>query len=305
MGVLSEQIINALLLGCTYTFVAIGFSLFFGVVNAVVFCQGDIAINGAFAMLAFYTLFTTIGLIASLPYWLFILLIIVFGMIFSALFGEIVYLVSVKPFGSSETMPLLSTITLGIFIRESIGLFYPQGRNPQVFPDILPKGLIMGNNMLSYKNVFIIAITLIIITFLFLIINKTKLGLSMQTLAQNKEAASMIGINVNLIIRITFMIGGMILGIGGFLIGSYYNIVRFDIGATYGLMGYCSAVVGGLGNIYGSIIGGMLFGFVETLVSAFIPGGTAYARVFSFFVVILFMMFKPEGILGQKTIEKV
>jgi branched-chain amino acid transport system permease protein len=127
----------------------------------------------------------------------------------------------------------------------------------------------------------------------------------MQSLAQNKEVAAMIGVNTPLIISVTFIIGGTILAIGGFLIGSYYNIVRFDMGSMYGLMGYSAAVVGGLGNIYGAIVGGMLLAFAETFMTAYIPGGTAYAKVFSFLIVILFMIFKSEGIIGQKTIEKV
>ncbi|HAJ31869.1 MAG TPA: hypothetical protein DCK79_00600 [Candidatus Atribacteria bacterium] len=306
MGLLSEQIMNALLLGCTYTLVAIGFSLFFGVVDVVVFCGGDIAIFGSFAVLIFYKLFTATGLTTFLPYWLFILLIVICGMILGAIFGKVVHLVSIKPFErASELMPLLSTIAFGIFIRELIGLFYPQGRNPQVFPDMLPKGCIKGNYLLSYKNLFIIGITFIIIAVLFIIVNKTKLGLSMQSLAQNKEVAAMIGVNTPLIISVTFIIGGTILAIGGFLIGSYYNIVRFDMGSMYGLMGYSAAVVGGLGNIYGAIVGGMLLAFAETFMTAYIPGGTAYAKVFSFLIVILFMIFKSEGIIGQKTIEKV
>jgi len=306
MELLLEQLLNAVLLGCAYTLVAIGFSLFFGVVNVVVFCGGDIATFGAFSMLLFYTLFSASVIFSSLPPWLFVILIVFCGAALASLFGKVAYTVSIKPYDKkSELMPLLSTIALGILLRELIGLIYPQGRNPQVFPSLLPKGVLIQGSSLTVSNLMIIAITVGILIALFILINKTKLGWAMQTLSQDKETASMIGINIKKVINFTFVLGGAVLGVGGFLIGSYYGIVRFDMGASYGLIGYSAAVVGGLGNIYGAIVGGMLLSFVEVFISGYIPGGTAYARIFSFLIVVLFMIFRPEGILGHKTVEKV
>ncbi|MCK5201172.1 MAG: branched-chain amino acid ABC transporter permease [Spirochaetales bacterium] len=306
MELLLEQLLNAVLLGCVYTLVAVGFSLFFGVVNVVVFCGGDIAAFGAFSVLLFYLVFSVTGFLTSFPAWLFVLIIVICGAALGSLFGKAAYTVSIKPYEKkSELMPLLSTIALGILVRELIGLLYPQGRNPQVFPSLLPSGTIIEGSALTVSNLMIIVITVGILGALFLLINKTKLGWAMQTLSQDKETASMIGINIKRVINFTFVLGGAILGVGGFLIGSYYGIVRFDMGASYGLIGFSAAVVGGLGNIYGAIVGGMLLSFVEVFISGYIPGGTAYARIFSFLIVVIFMIFRPEGILGQKTVEKV
>lgn len=306
MELLLEQLLNAVLLGCVYTLVAVGFSLFFGVVNVVVFCGGDIAAFGAFSVLLFYLVFSITGFLASFPAWLFVLIIVICGAALGSLFGKVAYTVSIKPYEKkSELMPLLSTIALGILVRELIGLLYPQGRNPQVFPSFLPRGAIIEGSALTVSNLMIIIITVGILGALFLLINKTKLGWAMQTLSQDKETASMIGINIKRVINFTFVLGGAILGVGGFLIGSYYSIIRFDMGASYGLIGFSAAVVGGLGNIYGAIVGGMLLSFVEVFISGYIPGGTAYARIFSFLIVVIFMIFRPEGILGQKTVEKV
>jgi len=306
MELLLEQLLNAVLLGCVYTLVAVGFSLFFGVVNVVVFCGGDIAAFGAFSVLLFYLVFSVTGFLAAFPAWLFVLIIVICGAALGSLFGKAAYMVSIKPYEKkSELMPLLSTIALGILVRELIGLLYPQGRNPQVFPSLLPSGVIIEGSALTVSNLMIIIITVGILGALFLLINKTKLGWAMQTLSQDKETASMIGINIKRVINFTFVLGGAILGVGGFLIGSYYSIIRFDMGASYGLIGFSAAVVGGLGNIYGAIVGGMLLSFVEVLISGYIPGGTAYARIFSFLIVVIFMIFRPEGILGQKTVEKV
>jgi len=306
MGVFGEQLMNAILLGCSYTLVAIGFSLFFGVMDAIVFCSGDIAIFGAFCVLMFYSLAVSLGLFAIFPFWLAVILVIICSAVVSGLLGIITHKISIKPFeGAPILMPLLSTIALGVVIREAIGLFFPQGRNPQVFPNLLVKGSLFNINSLSYRNLIMIAVTIFMLAVLFWFLNRTKTGLSMQSVSQNKEAAQMIGVNIRVIVTMTFVIGGILLSIGGFLIGSYYNIVRFDMGSMYGIKGFSAAVVGGLGNIYGAIVGGMLMAFVEVFVSGYIPGGTAYASIFAFLVVVLFMIFKPEGILGEKTIEKV
>ncbi|MCL5046065.1 MAG: branched-chain amino acid ABC transporter permease [Actinobacteria bacterium] len=303
---MAEQLMNALLLGASYTLAAIGYSLFFGVADTVIFCAGDIAIFGSFSVLLLYALAVALGLFASLPAWLAALMVILGGAILCALLSLLAQWAAVKPFERAPAlMPLLSTVAFGVLIREALGLFYPQGRNPQVFPTLLPKGALLGVSVLSYRNLIILGVTLLLLTALFWLVTRTRIGLSMQALSQNREAALMIGVNPGLVATFTFVLAGVLLGIGGFLIGSYYSIVRFDMGAMYGLKGFSAAVVGGLGNIYGAIVGSMLIAFVEVFVSGYVPGGTAYASVFAFVVVVLFMVFKPEGILGEKIVQKV
>ncbi len=306
MPVLAEQIMNALLLGACYTLAAVGYSLFFGVIDTVIFCVGDIAIVGSFSVLALFTIASGLGLFATMPQWMVAALVIAGGAALCALVSLLTRAVAVQPFRNAPAlMPLLSTIAFGVVIREMIGLFYPQGRNPQVFPALLPAGSPLGSDLLSYRNLIILGVTLGLLTALFWFVTKTKIGLSMQAISQNREAAMMIGVNPEKIVALTFILAGVLLGIGGFLIGSYYNIVRFDMGAMYGLKGFAAAVVGGLGNIYGAIAGSMLIAFIEVFATGFIPGGTAWASILAFSVVVLFMIFKPEGILGEKTIQKV
>ena len=300
-----SQIVNALLLGCTYTLVAIGFSLFFGVLDVVVFCSGDIAIFGAFALMGAYMIIATTGLI-NLPVILIILLLLVISCVLCAILGLLTYLFSIKPFEDAPPlMPLLSTIALGIVIREGVGLFFPKGRNPQPFPELIPIGSIGGNASFSFRNIFILAVTVVILIFLFTFLKKTKMGISMQAIAQNRELAYMTGINLRSTITFTFVLGGMLLAIAGFLIGSYSGVLRFDAGSMYGIKGFSAAVVGGLRSIYGAIAGGMLLGFIEVFVSGWFPNGASYASAIAFVVVVIFMVVKPEGILGEKTVEKV
>lgn len=307
MGLLVSQVINAIMLGCTYSLVAIGFSLFFGVMDIVVFCAGDIAIFGAFCI---SFLVSIVGILAVLngllPDFFSTVIIVFIGAWLTGLLMLVMYRLVIKPFeGKSALMPLLSTIAAGFALRELIGIFYPQGRNPQAFPQMLPTGVLTETIIISWRNIIIILATLLIVALLYWFVNKTKAGLSIQAVSQNKEAAIMVGINWQRVVHITFLLGGCILGIGGFLVASYFDVVRFDMGSMYGLKGFCAAVVGGLGNVYGAIVGGMLIAFVEVFVSAFIPGGTAYASIAAFLMVIIFILFRPEGVIGEKTIEKV
>ena len=320
MGQIQSLIVSAILLGCTYTLVAIGYCLFFGVLDVVVFCCGDIAIFGAFSIIGTYTVLYSAGIYQALPMEISLLLILLLSALFCVILGLIAYRTSIKPFEKSSTlMPLLSTLALGTVIKEVLGLvFRPTvngiakavavekplevvgGRNPQGMPK-----LIAGSGTIEQRNLIIICVTVAMLVALFLFLNKTKIGLSMRAVSQNKELALMTGVNVKRVITTTFMIGGVLLAVGGFMLGSYQTIIRFDGGSMYGSKGFSAAVVGGLKSIWGAVVGGMLLGFVEVFASYYIPSGTQYANIIAFLVVIIFIVFKPEGIIGEKTVEKV
>ena len=321
MDTFVSLLISAILMGCTYTLVAIGYCLFFGVLDVVVFCCGDIAIFGGFSIIGAYTILYSAGVVQALPTIVLVFLLLAIAAVLCAALGLLAYRFSIKPFEKSSTlMPLLSTIALGWVIKETLGLVFQPvvngiattvttvsdplsvvgGRNPQAMPS-----LIAPNGTTDQRNFIIIGVTLVILVALFLFLNKTKMGLSMQAISQNKELALMTGINVRSTITVTFIIGGILMAVGGFLLSSYQTIIRFDGGTLYGSKGFSAAVVGGLKNTWGAVIGGMLLGFVEVFASGYIPGGTAYQNIIAFVVVIIFIIFRPEGIIGEKTIEKV
>lgn len=303
---LAQQIMNILLLACMYSVIAIGFSLFFGVLDVVVFSCGDIAIAGAYSFLFFFVIMQLASGLAGMPYLLVLLIIIAAAALMGGVVALIAFYGTINPYQKkSALMPLIATIAFGVIIREAIGLFYPQGRNPQLFPTIFPEGTFFNSTLFSYERMAILAITLIMLTVLFLIVTKTKFGQSIQAISQNRTAAMMCGVNPTIILPLTFLLGGFLLGIGGFLIGSYYNIVSFSSGSMLGLKGFSAAVIGGLGNVYGAIVGSLLIAAAEVLVSGYVPGGAAYAGVTAFLVVIVFMLFRPQGILGETTIDKV
>ena len=163
----------------------------------------------------------------------------------------------------------------------------------------------MGGVTIRFSNIMIIIIAGIIYFLLSLFINKTKVGLQIRATSQNIEAAQVSGIDLDKIFMMTFFLASTIGAVAGILNGMYYNIVKFDMGLMGGIIGFSAAVMGGLGNVYGAIIGGIILGIVESFTMAFVPGGSPYKEIFAFIVVILFLLFKPSGILGKKVIEKV
>ena len=307
MAEILQQLINALLLGCTYTLIAIGFNLFFGALNVVHFSHGDVCILGAFVILILYNLMKFLGLLTAIPAFLSIPLLILLAMIVTGFLGVFFERVVIKPFRYAPLlMVLVATVALGIVIREAVRLSFPHGSNPQVFPRILPqKSFQWGGVLLRVDSLIILGITFFLIIMMFLFIKRTKMGAAIRAISQDGEAAMMMGINMDVTVAATFLIGSALGAVAGVLIGAYNNIIRFDMGLMGGVKGFSAAVVGGLGNVYGAIIGGLILGFVETFAAAFVPGGTPYTDVFAFLVVIFFLIFRPSGIMGEKVYEKV
>ena len=304
MVLVINQVITGLMLGIMYALIASGFSLLFGVLNVVQFAHADVCFLGAFVSMA---VMTFLSKIEFFPTWLVIFFTIIFAVIITGIIGTIIEKICVKPFRKSPGLIiLLSTVAVGFIIREGIKIFYPSGASPKLFPLSFPQWVFsMGGVTVRFSNIMIIIIAGIIYFLLSLFINKTKIGLQIKATSQNVEAAQVVGIDLDKIFMITFFLASTIGAVAGILNGMYYNIVKFDMGLMGGVIGFSAAVMGGLGNIYGAIIGGLILGIVESFTMAFVPGGSPYKEIFAFIVVVLFLLFKPSGILGKKVIEKV
>jgi branched-chain amino acid transport system permease protein len=307
LDLIIQQIINGLMLGCNYTLIAMGFSLFFGALNVVHFSHGDVCILGSFILLILYALGETVGFFSAVPPLISIPLLILAAALLTGIFGIVFEKLVIKPFRNApELMVLVATVALGIVIRETIRIFYPQGSNPQIFPTILyDEGFDLGSLWIRYDCMIILTATVSLIVAVFWFVQKTRTGSAIRAISQDLEAAMMMGISINATVAVTFCLGAVLGAVAGILNGAYIGLIRFDMGLMGGIKGFSAAVVGGLGNIYGAILGGLVLGFVETFASALIPGGTAYKDVFAFLVVIFFLVFKPSGIVGEKVFEKV
>lgn len=311
-AVILQIIFNGIMLGIQYAMIAVGFTLFRGVLNVLNFSHGDVFMLGSFVSM---TLIGAFGLMSSvgLGYIGMIIVVFILSMLIVGIIGVIFERLAVKPVSKGPvTMSLLATLGLGIAIREAVRLFYPRGGESKKFPELFhrlfegTKGYFEFSGVIfRYENILFLIIGVLVVLILALFINKTKMGLAIRAVAQDAECALMMGVNKDLIIDVTFFIGSALAALAAILYGLYYNTIVFDMGALAGVIGLSSAVLGGLGNIYGAIIGGFIFSLTEAISAAFIPRGSEFMDVIAFGVVIVFLIFRPSGILGEKVYERV
>ncbi len=301
---LLQQALNGLMLGVMYALVAVGFTLFFGVLDVIHFSHGDIFMLGAFAGLTVLAGLSVLGLGAPA-----VALALAFAgsILVVGLLGVLAERVCVRPLArSSPLMTLLATLSLGLVIRESVLIFYPRGADPKPFPQLLPAGgFEMGGVTIRYENLAILAIAVLAMVSVDLLINRTRTGAAIRAVAQDPEAAQMMGVNLDRTVDLTFFLGSGLAAVAGILSGLYYSEIHFIMGVSGGVIGFSAAAIGGLGNVYGAILGGLLFGMVQTLSAALIPRGSEFRDVVAFAVVMLFLIVRPSGILGEKSVERV
>lgn len=305
IDVLVQQFFNALGLGVMYALIAVGFTLFFGVIEVINFAHGEVFMLGAFATMLIATVLASLGI--SQGTLLFALICIIVVIAVGAVFGAALERFIVRPMmGAPDIMILLITLGASIVVREAVQLFVPDGRNPQPFPELIDMPSIsVGGALIKPETLACIVTAIILIGGLNWLIVKTSFGRYIQATAQDREAAMMMGVDVKKVFIITFIIGSVLGAAAGLLNGMCYGIIKFDMGFAASIKGFAAAVVGGLGNVYGAVVGGMLLGFMEIFVVSFVEGGSTYQDLIGFLLVIVCLVFKPTGLFGEKTYEKV
>jgi branched-chain amino acid transport system permease protein len=304
LGLLAQYVMNGLMLGMMYALVAVGFTLFFGVLDIIKFSHGDVLTVGAFTALATFIALRTLGVDSSLVQFLAMLLAALGAM---AILGAVIARAFVLPLRTAPALnTLLITLMLGTVLREMVRLFYPDGANPKPFPRLLPTDSInLGGFNLRLDNVILLVGGALVIVCLQLVLNRTKLGLAIRAAAQDEETTKTMGVNFNRIVLVTFAIGSGLAAFAGVMNGLYYNEINFGIGLYLGVVGFSAAIIGGLGNIYGAILGGFLFAALQTIGAVALPFASAYKDVFAFAVVIAIMAWRPTGLIPEKMSERV
>jgi branched-chain amino acid transport system permease protein len=304
VGLLAQYVMNGLMLGMMYALVAVGFTLFFGVLDVIKFSHGDVLTVGAFTALATY-----VGMeVAGLRYpWLELIVLLITSTLGMAFLGMLIARYLVLPLRSAPALnTLLITLMLGTVLRESVRLFYPQGANPKPFPALLPRGSIdFGQLNLRLDNAIMLLAGVLVIVALQYLLNRTKLGLAIRAVAQDEETARAMGVNFTQVVLITFAIGSGLAAFAGVMNGLYYNEINFGIGLYLGVVGFAAAIIGGLGSVYGAILGGFLFAALQTIGAVALPFASAYKDVFAFGVVIALMAWRPTGLIQEKISERV
>lgn len=303
-----QYLLNGLMLGVIYAIVAVGFTLYFGVLDVIKFSHGDILMVGAFAGLTAY-----IGIAETFTSpWLQLLVLIVVSLAVAAFLGAVIARYLILPLQKAPPInTLLVTLMLGLALRELVRLFYPNGSNPKPFPKLLPvDGIVLGEFTLRSDSLILLITGVLIIVAVQCLITKSKIGLAIRAVAQDSETARIMGINFHRIVLITFMLGSALAALAGLMNGLYYNEVNFSMGLLLGVIGFSAAVVGGLGNFYGAIVGGFLFAGLQTIGAVLLPAilpsvPSAYKDVFAFAVIIIIMGLKPTGLISEKSSERV
>lgn len=303
-GLIAQYAMNGLMLGMMYALVAVGFTLFFGVLDVIKFSHGDVLTVGAFTALAAFIGVRDLGIDSSIIQLVAMLIAAIGAM---AILGALIARAFVMPLRSAPALnTLLITLMLGTALREMIRLFYPDGANPKPFPRLLPTGSVkLGHFDLRYDNVIMLAAGALVIVGLELLLRRTKLGLAIRAVAQDEETAKTMGVNFTLIVLVTFALGSGLAAFAGLMNGLYYNEINFAMGLYLGVVGFSAAIIGGLGNIYGAILGGFLFAALQTIGAVTLPFASAYKDVFAFAVVIAIMAWRPTGLIPEKQSERV
>lgn len=309
LGLFGQYLLNTLMLGMIYAMVALGFTLFFGVLDVIKFSHGDVLMVGTFVGLATYLGLQRLGIDSP---WLQTLLVTLVAVATMAVLGALIAKFLVLPLKNAPPLnTLLATLMLGSVLRESVRLFYPNGSNPKPFPRLLPTAeWTLGSLTLRIDNAILLATGLAAIVGIHLLITRTKLGLAIRAVAQDGETARVMGINFEWIVFLTFAIGSGLAALAGVMNGLYYNETNFGIGLLLGVIGFSAAILGGLGNIYGAIFGGFIFAGLQTIGAVALPAlltsvPSAYKDVFAFAAVIVIMAWRPTGLIAEKSSERV
>ena len=296
-----QHTINGLALGSIYALVALGYTMVFGVLSLINFAHGDIFMVGAFVGV-YFARWT--GIAQSAPGLTGALMTIVMAMAGAALLGVIIERFAYRPLRKAPRINILIT-AIGVSLILEYGGQLVFGASPQFFPEILPKSTIelFGDIRLDSNQVTIFLVAVVLMAILQYLVFKTQFGRAMRAISHSLETANLIGINVNKVIMITFILGSALAGAAGVLYGVAYPKVDPLMGMMPGLKAFVAAVLGGVGNLTGALIGAAILGLSETYVAGYIS--STYRDALAFVILILVLLIKPSGLLGKPRIEKV
>lgn len=289
-----EQLINGLILGSMYALVAIGFTMIYGIIRLINFAHGDVVMIGAFV---------TLGLIViGVPFPVIIVLVLGAG----AFMGFAIERLAFRPMrGAPQVTGFIASLALSVLLQNAgILAFSPQPRN-FFFPEYLQRIIRLGALSIRALDLTIIGISVFLMIVLVLVVKTTRMGMAMRATAENLNAARLMGININRIIMISFMIGSSLAGIAGMMWGGKYGQIDPLLGFVPGFKAFVAAVIGGVGSISGAMLGGFLLGVAEILFVGLLPPVySAYRDAFVFGALILILLVKPSGFFGKRGEER-
>jgi len=316
IAIFPQVLLDGLILGFMYALIALGYTMVYGVLEFINFAHSEIFIVGAFVGVEILLGLKTLGVLGSVSPFVVLILLLVAGMAASGLLAVTVERVAYRPLrGAPRLVPLISAIGVSFFLQDAIRLFESLWNNAfnLVYPtmdELNYRFEITETIDVSVKSLVVIASALLMLWCLHLLVNKTKVGTAIRAVAEDQATASLMGINVNRMISITFLIGGAMGGAAGVLFGVQYSLINPYSGFIPGLKAFTAAVLGGIGNIPGAMMGGLVLGLLEAFAASYLSlltggaFGAEYKDIFAFSILILILIFRPKGLLGEIVRER-
>jgi len=295
-----EQLVNGLAVGSIYALIALGYTMVYGVLKLINFAHGDLFTYGAYLGM---TLLASLALQDRLGVGLGLLLLALMVMGLVAVIGVVLERVAYRPVRNSPRLSaVVSALGASVFLQNALMLIY--GARYQVFPDLLPQtALDIFGLHVPLLRIAVVLISVAMMAVLVLFVQRTRLGAAIRATAIDPSAAQLMGIDVNRVIRLVFVIGPALGGAAGLLVGLTYGQISFTMGWIYGMKAFTAAILGGIGNIPGAMVGGLLLGVVEALGAAYLS--VAWKDAIAFLVLILILIVRPSGRLGERVADKV
>ena len=299
-----QQLINGVALGSIYGLIAIGYTMVYGIIGMINFAHGDIFMIGAFISLISFLILGVLG-VTWVP--LALLLVLVVAMLLTPVYGWAVERLAYRPLrGSFRLAPLISAIGMSIFLQNYVQLL--QGARVRPLPPVIQGGFTVMERdgftvFLSYVQIIIVVVTIVLMGAFSMTIARTALGRAQRACEQDRVMAGLLGINVDRTVSLTFVFGAALAAVAGLMFVVYYGVIDFFIGFLAGIKAFTAAVLGGIGSLPGAMLGGLLIGLIETFWSAYFT--IEYKDVAAFSILVLVLIFRPNGLLGKPEIEKV
>jgi branched-chain amino acid transport system permease protein len=301
LEIIIDQLINGLTIGGVYALIALGYTLVYGILFMINFAHGEIFMFGSFGGFVAMTYLVNTGF-AQRHLVITVIATFMLAMIISSVLGALLERIAYRPLRKAPRLaPLISAIGASIFLQNVMMLMIKA--RMQVYPDVIPEKFIeIGTVSISTFQIFIITCSVLLMVGLYLFIQKSKIGKAMRAVAEDKDTAALMGIDVNRIILITFVIGSALAAAAGVMVGVYYTQINHMMGFIPGIKAFTAAVLGGIGNVVGAMLGGYFLGVAEALGVLIMP--SEYKDVIAFGLLVLVLIFRPRGILGEVVSER-
>jgi branched-chain amino acid transport system permease protein len=299
-----QQLINGLTLGSIYGLIAIGYTMVYGIIGMINFAHGDIFMVGAFIALIFFLLLVSLGVTFMPVVLVFVLLL---GMFFTAVWGWTLERIAYRPLRTSFRLaPLITAIGASIVLQNAVQL--AQDARVKPLPPVITGGYTLMETpvfsvSLSNIQIVIMVTTVVLMTLFSYIITSTSLGRAQRACEQDRLMASLVGVNVDRVISLTFVMGAALAAVAGLMYLLYYGVIDFFIGFVAGIKAFTAAVLGGIGSLPGAMLGGLIIGLIEVFWAGYFT--TQYKDVAAFSILAIVLIFLPSGLLGKPEIEKV